>query len=498
MQILKPPTPGKKSPSILERLGQAILPAPAQPAKTVPTGSKPSSSVVGKAGASVGGAAPRTTGTVPGVKGTTFPSTSKTAGVGSSASPSKTVPAAAVTPSAPASGIDPLYTPNETQKQEANLVAKLPSEFPILAWDTMSTALQQKVMEKSGLSPQDQWKLLNASTSLEVLSLLNEIQNNAKSGLLTSSEASKITDQTLRYSDNRIRLVSGDASYLPPLQKALWNRELDKVFGDLQDKTKGDSKSGKDQTPKIADSPAVKQMLSGNQANANQKFLMDQTQKSLDLLYKKGTPSQQQVDNIIAGMCTKLLNDSNAPRLKSSDEQQAVIPAYTNAIDGLLGRLRTLGESKGKLLAKQGQRSMPYNGQPSLGSPQIWINLCDLFCMSLERGNLNLRERDIWERMVTQYDATAPSLSGSQYMFVYDGQLLRVEDAGNAIYGYYGSALGLTPSDLYQGAGIAAAFKKTFDSDSKTVPNVQNGSMADDTEDLAAIAQGIRWYTEGK
>jgi len=83
-------------------------------------------------------------------------------------------------------------------------------------------------------------------------------------------------------------------------------------------------------------------------------------------------------------------------------------------------------------------------------------------------------------------------------MFVYDGQLLRVEDAGNAIYGYYGSALGLTPSDLYQGAGIAAAFKKTFDSDSKTVPNVQNGSMADDTEDLAAIAQGIRWYTEGK
>jgi hypothetical protein len=353
-------------------------------------------------------------------------------------------------------------------------------------------------MEKSGLSPQDQWRLLNASTPLQVLSLLNEIQNNAKSGLLTSSEASKITDQTLRYSDNRIRLVSGDASYLPPLQKALWNRELDKVFGDLQDKTKGDSKSGKDQTPKLADSPAVKQMLSGNQANANQKFLMDQTQKSLDLLYKKGTPSQQQVDNIIAGMCTKLLNDSNAPRLKSSDEQQAVIPAYTNAIDGLLGRLRTLGESKGNLLAKQGQRSMPYNGQPSLGSPQIWINLCDLFCMSLERGNLNLRERDIWERMVTQYDATAPSLSGSQYMFVYDGQLLRVEDAGNAIYGYYGSALGLTPSDLYQGAGIAAAFKKTFDSDSKTVPNVQNGSMADDTEDLAAIAQGIRWYTEGK
>lgn len=118
--------------------------------------------------------------------------------------------------------------------------------------------MQQKVIEKSGLSPQDQWKLLNASTPLQVLSLLNEIQNNAKSGLLTSSEASKITDQTLRYSDNRIRLVSGDASYLPPLQKALWNRELDKVFGDLQDKTKGDSSGKSKTTPKPSSTPLPK------------------------------------------------------------------------------------------------------------------------------------------------------------------------------------------------------------------------------------------------
>lgn len=132
--------------------------------------------------------------------------------------------------------IDPLYVPNETQKQEANLVAKLPSEFPILQWETMSTRLQQQIIQKSGLSPQDQWRLLNASTPLQVLSLLNEIQNNAKSGLLTSGEASKITDQTLRYSDNRLRLVSGDASYLPPLQKALLNRQLDEELKGIEDK----------------------------------------------------------------------------------------------------------------------------------------------------------------------------------------------------------------------------------------------------------------------
>ena len=154
--------------------------------------------------------------------------------------------------------VDPLYVPNEKQKQEANLVAKLPSEFPIVAWDSLSATMQQKIIEKSGLSPQDQWKLLNASTPLQVLSLLNEMQSNAKSGLLTSSEASKITDQTLRYSDNRIRLVNGDASYLPPLQKALWNRELDKVFGDLQDKTKGDSSGKPKTTPKPSSTPLPK------------------------------------------------------------------------------------------------------------------------------------------------------------------------------------------------------------------------------------------------
>jgi len=41
-------------------------------------------------------------------------------------------------------------------------------------------------------------------------------------------------------------LSSGDASILPPLQKALWNRELDRVFGDLQDKAKGKGKKGDD------------------------------------------------------------------------------------------------------------------------------------------------------------------------------------------------------------------------------------------------------------
>ena len=261
MQIIKTPATGKKTPSFWDRLGLAPRPEPtipASPAKPAPANNKSTSSVTGKAGASVGGAAPRVTGSVPGVKGTTFPNTSGTAKAGSSAAPVKSIPAPSVTPSASTSTVDPLYIPNEAQKQEADVVAKLPSEFPIFQWESMGAIAQQKVMEKSGLSPQDQWRLLNASTPLDVLSLLNEIQNNAKSGLLTSGEASKITDQTLRYSDDRLRLANGDASYLPPLQKALWNRELDKVLGDLQDKANGNTGGSPKTTPRPSSTPLPK------------------------------------------------------------------------------------------------------------------------------------------------------------------------------------------------------------------------------------------------
>jgi len=57
-----------------------------------------------------------------------------------------------------------------------------------------------------------------------------------------------------------VRYQSGfqDASILPPLQKALWNRELDRVFGDLQDKAKGNTGGKPKTTPRPSSTPLPK------------------------------------------------------------------------------------------------------------------------------------------------------------------------------------------------------------------------------------------------
>jgi len=56
----------------------------------------------------------------------------------------------------------------------------------------------------------------------------------------------------------RQRLAHGYASILPPLQKALWNRELDKVLEDLQDKAKGNTGGKPKTTPRPSSTPLPK------------------------------------------------------------------------------------------------------------------------------------------------------------------------------------------------------------------------------------------------
>ncbi len=55
------------------------------------------------------------------------------------------------------------------QQSDAELVAKLPSDFPFREWDSMSTKAQLQAMKFSGLTEQEQWALLNPSAPLGVL-----------------------------------------------------------------------------------------------------------------------------------------------------------------------------------------------------------------------------------------------------------------------------------------------------------------------------------------
>ena len=77
---------------------------------------------------------------------------------------------------------------NDAQINDAKLVKKLPSDFPIADWESMNTKAQLKAMQHSGLSDKEQWALLNTTAPL---SALNQ-HNQAQSAVETRATAAKI------------------------------------------------------------------------------------------------------------------------------------------------------------------------------------------------------------------------------------------------------------------------------------------------------------------
>ncbi|MCE5189867.1 MAG: hypothetical protein LLF75_11910 [Eubacteriales bacterium] len=128
------------------------------------------------------------------------------------------------------------------------MVDKLPSDFPIAKWDSMNTKEQFNTIRRSGLNDQEQWSLLNASTPLEVLSLVNAAQKGAITGQLTARAASELTDGALRYFEARHQLVNSDSSILSPLQKRILHGKLDEVFANLKERAEGGSNEDGDNT----------------------------------------------------------------------------------------------------------------------------------------------------------------------------------------------------------------------------------------------------------
>jgi len=79
-------------------------------------------------------------------------------------------------------------TLNKEQIAQANLVNKLPGNFPFANWESMNTKQQLQTMKYSGLNDQEQWSLLNTNVPLTVL---NE-HNQAQRALHTSREQPRI------------------------------------------------------------------------------------------------------------------------------------------------------------------------------------------------------------------------------------------------------------------------------------------------------------------
>lgn len=64
---------------------------------------------------------------------------------------------------------DDTFLIDERMRSEAETVQKLPKTFPIEEWEKMTTKQQKKALEFSGLTEQEQWKILNVGAPLNAL-----------------------------------------------------------------------------------------------------------------------------------------------------------------------------------------------------------------------------------------------------------------------------------------------------------------------------------------
>jgi len=266
--------------------------------------------------------------------------------------------------------------------------------------------------------------------------------------------------------------------------------ELEEVIDSIRTKAEGINNSDFDSPPNIRGFSAINHMLGTGNADSTQSAILLSAQQALSKLYGKGNYTQQQIDEIIADTCTRLLNETNAPSKKEDGAQQTVIPAYTNAINSLLLRLR-----------KDTEESIHKRKSISLSEPyyaeRYWGEMLDFFTRNFETGDLNFRNPAVWDEMIQAYSPEAKALDGSQYLFVYNGDIMSSEDLGNLVYGYYWTGFGIPADVLYLGAGVVAVAHDVMDDDPSTSPNLGNGFWGDDASDRAAIDKGIEMFLEG-
>ncbi len=92
----------------------------------------------------------------------------------------------------------------------AELVADLPEDFDLTGWDDLSARQQQRKLQSSGQSKEAQMKLLNASTSLETIAIIQDIQKNRFAYGLSSSQTTEIADELFKIASARIGVKNHD------------------------------------------------------------------------------------------------------------------------------------------------------------------------------------------------------------------------------------------------------------------------------------------------
>lgn len=126
-----------------------------------------------------------------------------------------------------------LYRPGEiptlTKEQiaQANLVNKLPRDFPIANWESMGTKQQLQQMKYSGLNAQEQWSLLNSNVPLSALDQYNQAQTQSGSTMLAARVAASLVNTSAQVAAVKAQAAVGKPTVSTPLQTSAQLRKYD-------------------------------------------------------------------------------------------------------------------------------------------------------------------------------------------------------------------------------------------------------------------------------
>ncbi|MBA4347687.1 MAG: hypothetical protein C0413_02420 [Clostridiales bacterium] len=110
----------------------------------------------------------------------------------------------------------------------AAIVDKLPESFDLSEWDDMPALQQQKTLRNSGLTGEEQMKLLNAPTSIKTIATIQDIQANRAQYGITQARADEISSELLKIANARIGVNNRALPFASGFQRNLFLQQLDK------------------------------------------------------------------------------------------------------------------------------------------------------------------------------------------------------------------------------------------------------------------------------
>lgn len=132
----------------------------------------------------------------------------------------------------------------------AAIVEKLPDDFDVEKWENMTALQQQNALKNSGLTGEEQMKLLNAPTSIKTIAIIQNIQANRAQYGITQARDNEISSELLKIANARIGVINHALPFASNLQRNLFLEQLDKEEQKLLESVDGQKEINNDMISK--------------------------------------------------------------------------------------------------------------------------------------------------------------------------------------------------------------------------------------------------------